>query len=282
MERRAVEGLTRRIVLAAGAAAAASPAVAADLVRLKGRIVQGGCVVGVASPGAEIYVNGDRTGATSRRGLFVLGFDRDEPETMELRVRGPGLDWRKTLHVERGIFGVQRVDGVPQSTVTPTDPKLLARIRREAALKAEAFASVSPADDFDGGFRWPLDDFRVSSRFGNQRILNGTPNRPHYGIDLAAPAGTVIRAPAPGLVVLAHPAMHFEGGLTLIDHGQGLIAAYLHQSKLMISAGDRVRRGQAIGAVGSTGRATGPHLCWRLKWRGRNLDPSLFISATLT
>ncbi|MEO6338557.1 MAG: M23 family metallopeptidase, partial [Caulobacteraceae bacterium] len=127
---------------------------------------------------------------------------------------------------------------------------------------------------------WPVIAKRISARFGGQRILNGEPKRPHYGVDLAAPVGSPIHAPAAGLVVLAEPAMHFEGGLTLIDHGQGLVGMFLHQSRQMVKAGDRVTRGQLIGEVGQTGRATGPHLCWRLKWRTRNLDPSLLVGVS--
>ena len=156
---------------------------------------------------------------------------------------------------------------------------LLARIRREVELKTEGFASRTDADHFRDGFVWPLETFRISSRWGSQRILNGTPARPHYGIDLAAPRGTPIRAPAAGLVTLSQPDLHFEGGLVLLDHGQGLITAYLHQSRIDVQAGQTVRRGDIIGRVGMTGRATGPHLCWRMKWRDRNLDPSLLVRA---
>lgn len=282
MERAEPQGLTRRLLLAGAAAGAAAPVLAAGELELTGRLVQGGYAFGRTEPGVEILLDGEAVGRASPKGLFVLGFDRDAPASIGLTLRGPGLDYRQTLAIARGTFGVQRVDGVPQSTVTPTAPALLERIRRESALKKAAYASVAATDDFADGFTWPLDEFRVSSRFGNQRILNGVPGRPHYGVDLAAPARTPIRAPAQGLVVLAHPDMHFEGGLTLIDHGQGLVAAYLHQSKLAVRTGDRVRRGQIIGAVGMTGRATGPHLCWRLKWRGRNLDPSLLVTTTVT
>lgn len=275
MERAEREGLTRRLMLAAGGASLAAPAFAADPVRLEGRPVQGGYLVGRTVPGATVSLDGEAAGTAGRTGVFVLGFDRDAPPTQRLLVRGPGVEFARTLTVAPGTFGVQRVDGVPQNTVTPTDPALLARIRRERALKDAAFASIATGEDFAGGFAWPLDSYRISSRFGNQRILNGTPDRPHYGIDLAASAGTAIKAPAGGLVVLAEPAMHFEGGLTLIDHGQGLISCYLHQSRLAVANGQRVVRGQTIGRVGMTGRATGPHLCWRLRWRGRNLDPSL-------
>lgn len=174
-----------------------------------------------------------------------------------------------------GDFDVQRIGGLPQNLVEPTDPALLERIKREVALKTAALESRYDSDGFKGGFVTPLDRWRLSARFGGQRILNGVPKTPHFGADLAAPQGSVIHAPADGLVTLAEPAMHFEGGLTMIDHGQGLTSFYLHQSRLDVTAGSPVTRGQAIGAVGMTGRATGPHLCWRLKWRGRNLDPTL-------
>ena len=120
-----------------------------------------------------------------------------------------------------------------------------------------------------------MDTFRLSARFGGQRILNGAPSRPHYGADLAAPVGTPVHAPAGGLVVFAETGLHYEGGLVLIDHGQGVVSAYLHLSRIDVRAGQTVVLGQVIALVGQEGRATGPHLCWRLKWRGRNLDPLL-------
>lgn len=174
-----------------------------------------------------------------------------------------------------GDFDVQRIGGLPSDQVEPSDPVLLERIKAEAALKATALEGRFDGDAFRTGFAYPLKSWRQSARFGGQRILNGVPKRPHYGADLAAPTGSPILAPADGLVTLAQPAMHFEGGLTMIDHGQGLTSFYLHQSRIDVAAGQRVTRGQPIGAVGATGRATGPHLCWRLKWRSRNLDPML-------
>lgn len=269
--------MTRRLLLGSGMAAAAAPALSAVNVRLEGKLIQGGFVVGWTQPGARIFVNGEATALASRRGAFVIGFDRDEPATCQLEVHDRGEVFKRTLTVAKGNFGVQRVDGLPQGTVTPTDPALLARIRTESAMKQEAYASISPDDPFADGFAWPLKTFRNSSKFGNQRILNGVPNRPHYGFDMAAPAGTPILAPAGGLVVFSRPRMHYEGGLTMIDHGVGLVCAYLHQSKLLVKPGDRVLKGQKIGEVGMTGRATGPHLCWRLTWRGKHLDPSLWV-----
>lgn len=179
------------------------------------------------------------------------------------------------MTIAPGDFDIQRINGLPQSQVSPTDPAVLEKIKADIALKTVGFASRIDSDGFRDGFAMPLKAWRQSARFGGQRILNGEPKTPHFGADLAAPVGARILAPAPGVVTLAKADMHFEGGLTMIDHGQGLISLYLHQSKILVTAGDSVVRGQTIGAVGVTGRTTGPHLCWRLKWRGRNLDPML-------
>ncbi|MBF0665450.1 MAG: M23 family metallopeptidase [Brevundimonas sp.] len=269
----------RRALLAGAAAlAGAGPARGqTSELNLTGRFVQGGQALGRTWPRALVFVDGEALTAASPDGWFIVGFDRDAPASTEIEARSEGRVARRRLDIAPGDFDITRIDGLPPSTVTPTAPALLARIAREVELKTEGFASRLDADHFRDGFVWPLDSFRVSSRWGAQRVLNGTPARPHYGVDLAAPAGTVIRAPAAGRVTLAEPDLHFEGGLTLIDHGQGLITAYLHQSRLDVRAGQDVRRGDSLGRVGMSGRATGPHLCWRLKWRNRNLDPALLI-----
>ena len=277
------QNLNRRaLIQRAGAGvligAAGAPAFAAETLPLTGKIVQGGYAIGRAQPRAKVLVDGEATGEASASGLFVIGFDRDEPTAYRLAAGAAD----RSLVIAPTAYDVQHVDGLPQDQVTPTDPALLERIKREAALKAEGFASRADGDGFKDGFKWPLEHFVVSGRFGNQRILNGTPSKPHYGIDLAAPTGTPIHAPAPGIVALAVPDMHFDGGITLIDHGQGLISVYLHQSKQFVRKGDLVTTGQVIGHVGMTGRATGPHLCWRLKWRTRNLDPSLLVGPAKT
>ncbi len=276
--------LPRRQLLIGGGALAATglvpPVVRArddsDL-RLTGPLVQGGHAIGRTWPRALVFVDGEALTTASADGVFIVGFDRDAPPGTEIEVRSNGRSVRRTLAIAPGQFSSTRIDGLPPSTIEPSDPDLLARIQREVALKTEGFASRTDADGFRDGFIWPLETFRISSRWGSQRVLNGTPARPHYGIDLAAPQGTPIRAPADGRVTLAEPALHFEGGLTLIDHGQGLITACLHQSRLDVRAGQTVKRGDPIGRVGMTGRATGPHLCWRMKWRERNLDPSLMV-----
>ena len=279
-------GLTRRTTVAGGFAtslagvASAADCAAPDDFRYGGKLQQAGFLVGRTAPRAEVLVNGEKVGEASAGGVFLVGFDRDEPDMATVAVRHGGAEARRAVAIAKGVFDIQRINGLKEDQVSPSDPALLARIAVETERKAKAFASRDDADSFKDGFDWPVMAKRISARFGGQRILNGEPKRPHYGVDLAAPVGTTIRAPAAGLVVLAEPAMHFEGGLTLIDHGQGLVGMFLHQSRQMVTAGDRVSRGQTIGEVGQTGRATGPHLCWRLKWRARNLDPSLLVGAT--
>jgi murein DD-endopeptidase MepM/ murein hydrolase activator NlpD len=275
--------IDRRTLIGAGLAAlAARPALAGiepGGFTFGGRLSQGGVLIGRAAPRATVLVNGKVVGRASADGIFAVGFDRDEPATAEVDVLRAGGEAGQRFAIAPVSYDVQRINGLPQDQVTPTDPALLERIAREATMKADAFASTDDTDNFKDGFERPVAWKRISARFGGQRVLDGVPQTPHMGIDLAAPKGTPIRAPAGGLVVLAEPDMHYEGGLTLIDHGQGLVAAYLHQSQQFVRAGDRVVRGQRIGLVGMTGRATGPHLCWRMKWRGRNLDPSLMIGA---
>lgn len=272
--------IDRRAILAATLGFGAAPARAAQSqagLALFGRPQQGGCLIGRTRPAATVFVDGEALATASADGWFLVGLDRDSASSIELVVRDGDFVARRTLDVAPGDFPLRRIDGLPPSTLEPEDPLLLARIAREVALKTEGFASRTRDDAFRDGFDMPLASWRVSSEWGAQRILNGTPARPHYGIDLAAPMGTPIRAPADGLVSLAEPDLHFEGGLTLIDHGQGAITAYLHQSRLDVTAGQRVTRGQIIGAVGMSGRATGPHLCWRMRWRDRQMNPALLV-----
>lgn len=271
--------LDRRSVLAFGLAAAAFPAGAqttasAQPFNLKGRYIQSGYCIGQAAPNSLVTVDGAPHTRTSTAGWFYVGFDRDSGPSSAISVAGQTA----SLAIAPQTYDVQRVDGLPPQTVTPTEPAILARIEREVALKNAAFASCLPIDDFKSGFVYPLDKFVVSGHFGNQRVLNGVPKSPHYGFDMAAPIGTPIHAPQAGTVVLAETDMFYEGGLTLIDHGQGLISMYLHQSQVNVKKGDRVTQRQLIGHVGDRGRATGPHLCWRLKWGDRHMDPSLMVS----
>jgi len=224
-----------------------------------------------------VLLNGTPVTQASADGWFVIGFDRDAPPPALITVETPDGSASHQATIAPGTFDIQRIDGLPQDQVAPTDPALLARIAAEGQRKAAGFASRQERDDFRTGFTWPVQATRRSASFGGQRILNGETKRPHYGVDLAAPVGTPVVAPTAGVVSFAETGLHFEGGLILIDHGQGLITAYLHLSRIDVTAGQAVTQGQQIGAVGREGRVTGPHLCWRMKWRDQNLDPSLMI-----
>ncbi len=224
-----------------------------------------------------MFLDGQPVTRGSDDGFFYLGFDRDAGPKATIRVDGRGGEATRVLDIGRADYDIQRIKGLRQVYQGKASPELEARIADENRRKAAAFASRIERDDFRGGFAAPLRDFRVTARFGGQRIIDGRPRPPHYGIDLAAPRGTPVYAPAGGQVVLADSGMLYEGGLIMIDHGQGLISAYLHLSSVDVMRGQNVRRGERIGAVGATGRATGPHLCWRLKWRGRHMNPMLMV-----
>jgi len=256
---------------------AAASSAQTPLLLLSGEPIQGGGLIGRTRPRARILIDGQPVGYASAYGLFFVGFDRDaKPDTVITAETSDGPASR-ALTVAPGSFDIQAIDGLPTDQVTPQDPALLIRIGEEARRKQAGFANWADTDDFRDGFSMPVAATRISGRFGGQRILNGNPSRPHYGTDLAAPVGAPVIAPAPGLVVFSETGLHFEGGLVLIDHGQGLISAYLHMSRLDTAKGDVLRRGDPIGAVGQEGRATGPHLCWRLKWHERNLDPMRLV-----
>lgn len=246
--------------------------------RCEGALVQGGLALCRTSPNAEIVVDDIARGRADANGWTIVGFDRFAEGDTRVQAKLGDETVTQLLTIAPRTFGEQRVDGLPQQTVTPTEPGVLERIARERDIKNRGFASRAALEGWLDGFIIPTDG-RVSSSWGNRRILNGAPNAPHYGVDIAAPDGTPVRAPAAGVVSLAQPDMHYEGGLVFIDHGQGLISMYLHMSRLDVREGEIVRQGQIIGAVGHAGRATGPHLCWRLKWRDRNLDPSVAATA---
>ncbi|UPT64288.1 MAG: M23 family metallopeptidase [Hyphomonadaceae bacterium JAD_PAG50586_4] len=242
-----------------------------------GAFTQGGVALCRTLPGAAIALDGVASGQADAQGWAVIGFNREHGAQGVVSASANGANTSATYTIAAREFDIQRVDGLPQQTVTPSDPEVLARIAREATLKRQAFASLADMEGFLDGFILPVEGGRVSGRWGNQRVLNGTPSTPHFGYDIAAPTGTPIRAPAAGVVTLANPDMHYEGGLVFIDHGQGLITMYLHMSRLDVAVGQRVEQGQVLGAVGSSGRATGPHLCWRMRWRERQLDPSVAV-----
>lgn len=246
---------------------------------LKGNMIQGGLVQGQTMPGAWVEFEDQRV-RVSDKGIFLIGFERDAPERMSLVVTLSGGDrQQRTLKIKKRQYQVERVDGLPPSKVKPAK-KYLDRIRSEIALVKQARTIDDPRTDFLNGFVWPVKG-RITGVYGSQRILNGEPRRPHYGVDIAARVGTAIRAPADGRVTLVHPDMYYSGGTMILDHGHGLSSSFLHLGKILVAEGQFVRQGEVIAEVGSTGRSTGSHLDWRINLFQRRLDPQLLVGSML-
>lgn len=256
-----------------------SPLAAAQCPQLSGALEQGGFVWGKVAPGSSVTLAGQSLDVLDDGTIFA-GFGRDAPATAELVVQGPQA-CRETLQVAAREYRIQRVEGVPQETVTPPAGQL-ERIRREGALVSAARADRLDRPDLLGsvlaGVVWPLEG-PVSGVYGSQRFYNGEPRRPHYGVDVAMPTGTAVRAPAAGVVTLAEPDLFFSGGTVILDHGYRVSSTFLHMSEVSVQVGDELKAGDLIGAVGATGRATGPHLDWRMNWRQERIDPQLLAPA---
>lgn len=259
------------ILLIAGPALASEPAA----VRLDGAIVQGGLVFGQAPAGSEVELD-DQSLMLSEEGHFVFGFTRDETASRTLTVQLPdGERWQRELTPEPREFNIERVDGLESEHVTPP-PETYERIRQDAALTRQARERRDSRADWTNGWIWPARG-RISGVYGSQRILNGQPRNPHWGLDIAAPTGTPVVAPAAGLITLAEPDMYFSGGTLFIDHGHGLVSAFLHLSEILVEVGQRVDQGQEVARIGATGRATGPHLDWRINVGNVRVDPRLLL-----
>jgi murein DD-endopeptidase MepM/ murein hydrolase activator NlpD len=271
--------MSRRAVLAGGAALSAAPLVSCasfPRISLDSSLAQGSLIVGSTVPGAVVTID-ERTVSVSSRGYFAGGIAWDRTELVRIAIAFPSgaLRRRRILPLVRR-YETETINGLPPETVEPP-PETLERIRRESALIEEARWNDSAEDWFVEPFDWPAPGI-VSGVFGSRRIDNGKLMAPHMGVDIANAAGTPIRAPADAAVLLSDD-HYLNGGFTLLDHGHGVSTNYLHQSKRFVRTGDTVRRGDVIGLMGQTGRATGPHLHWGMNWFQVRLDPSL---STLT
>jgi len=258
------------LLLLLGAAADAAA------VEITGRLEQGGLAVGLAPPGARVALDG-RALALTAAGEFVVGFDRDAPPAAELAVTWPdGRRETRTLRIAPRAWPIERVEGLPQNLVTP-DAATQARIAADNALLAAARRRTEAEPFFKTGFAWPAEG-RISGVFGSQRILNGVPRAPHLGLDIAAPVGTPVRAAADGVVSLAKPDMVLTGQSVVIEHGFGLDTVYIHMNDIRVRPGQRVRQGDVIGAIGQSGRASGPHLHFGVTWFETRLDPETVLA----
>ncbi len=247
-------------------------------VRLPQRAQQGALVIGQTDPGAIVTYAG-RTLRVSPSGRFVFGIGRDATGDAVVQIAAPGFQSReRRIAIDPRDWPIERIDGVPPSTVDPP-PAIAARIEREQASVAAVRSRDDAREDFAQPFLWPVEG-RISGRFGNQRVYNGSPKAPHSGMDIAAANGTPVKAPAAGIVTFAAPDLYLTGGTVLIDHGAGVSSNFLHLSRIDVKVGDRVEQGQVFAAVGATGRSTGPHLHWGMNWFTTRVDPLLVLEAS--
>jgi murein DD-endopeptidase MepM/ murein hydrolase activator NlpD len=243
--------------------------------KLPSSVPQGALVIGDARPGSVYTVQGHES-IVGDDGVLVFGVARDAPVRLEIKLRCPaGTESALALRVEQREYAIERVEGLPEKTVNPP-PEIAERIAREQAQVTEVRKRDDARRDFLEHFAWPV-RARISGVYGSQRVLNGTPKDPHLGLDLAAPEGTPVHAPAGGIVTLAQPDYYLTGGTVILDHGHGVSSAFIHLSKVSVKAGQVLEQGDVLGEVGKTGRATGPHLHWGLNWFDTRLDPELLI-----
>ncbi len=243
---------------------------------LRGRAIQGGLVVLKTKPGASIKIN-DRIVIVTQQGLAIAGFHRDDTASITVEATHPdGSEYKLVLKPVVRNYQEQRIDGLPKEMVTPP-PRVIERILRERKEVIKARSIESQLDAFAGKFSWPVAG-TITGVYGSRRILNGEPRAPHYGIDIAAPAGTPIFAPQTGIVRMVAD-LYFTGWTIILDHGHGLSSTFLHLQSSAVNVGDKVIKGDILGTVGSTGRSTGAHLDWRINLFNKRLDPALVAGA---
>lgn len=272
-------GLLRRLAVLLGAALVATPAAAVTLddgVVIHGKWQQGALLYGRAPAGTKVVFDGHKLNLTPY-GTFVIGFDRDEKSPAVVTYTVPGHATRTWLHpVASGHWKIQRINGLSKDKVSPP-ASTQARIHREAQeIHAVREKQSDDLIGFTQDFIWPVVG-RISSAFGNQRILDGKPRQPHYGVDIAIPSGTPVKAPASGVVSLVAHDMYFTGGTLMIDHGHGVQSVFAHLSKITVELGQHVEQGQTVALTGASGRATGPNLHWGVSWFGSRVNAAALV-----
>jgi murein DD-endopeptidase MepM/ murein hydrolase activator NlpD len=247
---------------------------------IKNEWVQGGMVMGQASPSHQLRFL-KRNVRVNADGYFVVGLGRDAPKNVVLtEVLSSGQEIKHRFTVRQRSYREQRIEGVPKRTVDVPE-SALKRIRKELKLTKAARKADSTRQDFLQKFEWPAKGI-ISGVYGSRRVYNGQPRRPHFGVDIAAPQGSLVSSPVSGKVLLTHENMYFSGGTLIIDHGHGVTSTFIHLHKILVREGDEVEQGQIIAEIGSTGRATGPHLDWRMNWFNQRLDPQLLMDGLPT
>ncbi len=241
-----------------------------NAIEFKGKFLQGHYIIGVTDPSAKIIID-KKNVKVSKDGFFVFGIDRDRKFDLVITKIKDGKKEKIIKKVLKRKYNIQRIDGLEESKVTPPE-SVYKRIKEENNKIGKARAIDSDLPYFKNQFIMPVDGI-ISGVYGSQRILNGKPRWPHYGIDIAAKQGTMIKSSGSGVVTMAEDDLYYTGGTIIMDHGHGISTIYSHLETVLVSNGDKINKGDVIGTVGSTGRSTGPHLDFRVNWFQTRLDP---------
>ena len=244
-------------------------------VEFKGKFLQGHYIIGLTNPSAQIIIDKKEV-KVSKEGYFVFGIDRDRKFDLIITKIENGNKEKITKKVLKRKYNIQRIDGLEESKVTPPE-SVYKRIKEENNKIGKARAINSDLIFFKDQFIMPVEGI-ISGVYGSQRILNGKPRWPHYGIDIAAKKGTMIKSSGSGTVTMAEDDLYYTGGTIIMDHGHGISTIYSHLETVLVSIGDKINQGDIIGTVGSTGRSTGPHLDFRVNWFQTRLDPMSVIN----
>ena len=246
-----------------------------NAIEFKGKFLQGHYIIGVTDPSAKIIID-KKNVKVSNDGYFVFGIDRDRKFDLIITKITNGKKEKIVKKILKRKYNIQRINGLEESKVTPPET-VYKRIREENNKIGEARAINSDLSFFKNQFIMPVKGI-ISGVYGSQRILNGKPRWPHYGIDIAAKKGTLIKSSGSGVVTMAEDDLYYTGGTIIMDHGHGISTIYSHLETVMVSIGDKINKGDIIGTVGSTGRSTGPHLDFRLNWFQTRLDPMSILN----
>ena len=245
-------------------------------VEFDGKFIQGHFIIGKTEPDTKVKIDKKQV-KVSKDGYFAFGLARDRKYDVVITIEKNGVKKKITKRVQKRKYNIQRIDGLEEKMVTPPE-EVYERIKKDNKLIAKARAVDTNLDFFKDKFIVPVDDAIITGVYGSQRILNGKPKWPHYGLDFALKEGSPVKAMINGTVTMAEPDLYYTGGTLIFDHGHGISTLYMHLKEIFVKKGQKVKQGEVIGTVGATGRATGAHLDIRLNWFDVRLDPATVLN----